>query len=120
MNSEAPLPNTILANGGRPHDEVRRLFYTHVGAVALTAIVVIPLLLGITTIPPWISAIYCCSIAAVAFAFAVYAIVVVRSDKEHRFSQRLECLSVFLGLSLAQAVFVLPVLVCLYMPDLRL
>jgi len=120
MNPKSPTSNADSAMDHRFRNDLHRLFYAHVGAVVLTAVVVVPLLLGITSIPAWVSAVYCVSIATVAFSFAIYAIAVVRNDKERSATQRIECLLVFLGLSLAQAVFVFPVLVCIYMPDLRL
>ncbi len=42
------------------------------------------------------------------------------NDSGRSVSERFEYLVVTLGLSLAQAIFILPVLVCVFMPTLRL
>ncbi len=111
MNAELPATPTGIQNAP---DDFRRLFFVHVGAVVLTAALVVPLLLEITSIPSWLSVAYCVVIAAVAIAFNVAAMRIVG----HRRGMRL-CLALTLGLSLAQVIFILPVIVCIYAPTFR-
>ena len=86
----------------------------------MTAAVVVSLLFGISSIPSWISLAICFVIATVAIAFVIASVKNVRDDSGCGISERVEYLVVTLGLSLAQAIFILPVLVCVFMPTLRL
>lgn len=120
MNAVSTAPSAPGENECHVLCGVQSLFYAHVGALVLTAVVVVPLLLGVASIPPQVSAAYCFFIAALAAGFVVYATLAIRHDRELSVSQRIEYLLVFLGLSSAQAVFILPVLLCVHVPGLRL
>ena len=113
MNAEAPATVNALMNN-------RRMFRAHVGAVVLTAALVGPLLLGITSIPAWVSATYCLVIVMIAFTFVVSAVKNTRANRDLNLSNRIEFLVVTLALSMLQAIFILPVLICVYAPTLRL
>lgn len=99
------------------HD--RRLFHAHVGAVVLSAAVVVPLLLGVVSIPSWVSVAYCAVIAAVAIAFVVAAFSNARATNGRSVNERIECLVVSLALAVLQMVFILPVLICIFAPTFR-
>ncbi|MGV3484240.1 MAG: hypothetical protein ACO1RT_07470 [Planctomycetaceae bacterium] len=114
MNTKSPTVDQNV-----PID-YRRLFFAHVGAVVLTAALVVPLLLGIASIPSWLSASYCVAIATVAITFVAAAVKSMRHNRGLRISTRIECLFLTLGLSMVQGIFVLPVLICIYAPTLRL
>ena len=62
MNAESP---TVVAGTQNALNNYRRLFFAHVGAVVLTGALVVPLLLGVTAIPSWVSVSYCVIIATV-------------------------------------------------------
>ena len=113
MNAEAPTTVNALMNN-------RRMFRVHVGAVVLTAALVVPLLLGITSIPSWVSVAYCVVIATVAITFVASAVKNARDHREVNASNRIEFLVVTLALSTLQVIFILPVLICVYAPTLRL
>ena len=117
MNTESPA--AVLA-AKDSLDNCRRLFHAHVGAVVFTAALVIPLLLGVTSIPSWVSVAYCVVIAVIAIAFVAAAAKNMRSNCGVRVSNRFECLIVTVALSMLQAIFIVPVLICVYAPTLRL
>lgn len=120
MKPASPGPIFDASSDGNVRAEFRRLFYTHVAALVITAIVVVPLLLGVASIPPWVSIAYCLAIAATAVAFMITAVHHLRRNMGGRFSEHAGHLAVIVGLALAQAVFVIPVLICVYAPGLRL
>ena len=117
MNAELPDDVHVVGNS---LDNNHRLFRIHVGAVVLTAALVVPLLLGIASIPSWVSITYCVVIAAIAIAFVAVAVRNMRDDRRMRFSNRFEFLVVTFALSVLQAIFILPVVICVYAPTLRL
>ena len=96
------------------------LFRAHVAALVFTAAVVVPLLLGATSIPAWVSTTYCIIIAVVAVGFIVAATQHVRIDRGRNLSERCNSLALALGISMAQFIFILPVLICVYAPTFRL
>lgn len=97
-----------------------RLLHAHVGAVVLTAALVVPLLLGIATIPTWVSVAYCIIIATVAIGFVTASVNKMRGDSGMIASKQIEHLVVSFSLSMLQVIFILPVLICVYAPTLRL
>ncbi len=117
MNAESPGDVNAVDNS---LDNNQRLFRVHVGAVVLTAALVVPLLLGITSIPSWVSVTYCVVIAAIAIAFVAVDVRSMLDDRRMRVSNRFEFLVVTFALSVLQAIFILPVLICVYAPNLRL
>ncbi len=106
MNAEPPTTRIGIQNV--PY-AFRRLFFIHVGTVVFTAALVAPLLLGIASIPSWLSVAYCVVIAASALAFLAAAARIVAQHGGTRL-----CLALTLGLSGAQAIFVIPVLICIF------
>lgn len=120
MTNETSTPSSAVGIRGHEFADFRRLFHVHVAALVITASVVVPLLLGVASIPFWVSLAYCSVIAVVALAFVVVAIYLIRSSTEPSIAQRIERLSVVVGLSVAQLVFVLPVLICICSPNFRL
>lgn len=118
MNPELTGLTPTAINCGGASMGLRRLFYAHVGALGFTGIVVVPLLLGVTSIPSWVSVAYCSVITAVAIVFVIAAVHLVRNSQGQSVLDRIEYLSVAVGLSMAQVLFVLPVLLCLYTPNL--
>jgi predicted ABC-type exoprotein transport system permease subunit len=100
-------------------NDYRRSFFVHVGTVVLTAALVVPLLVGIASIPSWLSVAYCIVIAIVAFTFVLAAINNIRNNRVIRVAHRIECLVLTLALSIVQVVFVLPVLICIFAPTFR-
>ncbi len=119
MRPEPPVPNTATNSATLPNG-FRHLFYAHVLTLVVTALVVIPLLLGIASIPTWVALAYCAAITVTAIVFVVGAVLRIRITTEATPLQRVERLSVICGLALAQCIFVLPVLICVYAPSLRL
>jgi hypothetical protein len=117
MNTDYP-PTTNLTLSA-PNAAVW-LFRAHVAALVFTAAVVVPLLLGTTSIPAWISTTYCIIIAVLAVGFIVAAAQHVRIDDGRNLFERCNSLVLALGLSMAQLVFIVPVLICVYAPTLRL
>lgn len=107
-----PIANT--PNNGRG------LLRAHVAALVVTAAVVVPLLLGTASIPAWVSTMSCIIIASVAIGFVVAAREQARHRTDHNPFQRNESLIVAIGLSIAQLIFIVPVLICVYAPTLRL
>lgn len=99
--------------------DFRRLFFAHVFTVVLTAALVAPLLLGVTSIPSWFSVGYCTAIAMVAFAFVVVAIHSVRNLRGIGVANRIQRIMLTLGLSMLQVIFILPVLICIFAPTFR-
>ncbi|MEM8672080.1 MAG: hypothetical protein AAGG48_31480 [Planctomycetota bacterium] len=94
--------------------EFRRLFFTHVGTLVLTAALVAPLILGIASIPAWVSVAYCVVIGVAAFAYIAASIKVIRGNHGSHL-----CLVLTLGLSVAQLIFTLPVIICFFAPTFR-
>jgi len=115
----AESPTVVSGDQSVPND-YRRLFFAQVGAVVVTAVLVAPLLLGVSCIPSWLSAVYCFFIATVAIAFIPTALNSVRRDRGISAPNRIECMALTVGLSIVQIIFILPVLICIYMPTLRL
>ena len=111
MQTEFPIANTL--------NNDRRLFHAHVGAVVLTAAVVVPLLLGVVSIPSWVSVAYCFVIATVAIAFVAAAVNNARAISGRSAFERVEYLTVSLALAMLQVIFVLPVLICIFAPTFR-
>jgi hypothetical protein len=101
------------------HNDFRQLFFAHVGTVVLTAALVLPLLLGVASIPSWLSVAYCIVIAIVAFTFVIAAINSIRDNRGIRVAHRIECLALTLALSMLQVIFVLPVIICIFAPTFR-
>ncbi|MDA0660047.1 MAG: hypothetical protein O2931_02565 [Planctomycetota bacterium] len=116
MNTESP--STTTTTSSTPNAGLR-LFRAHVAALVFTAAVVVPLLLGTTTIPAWVSITYCIIIAAVAVGFLVAATLHVRSNRSHKVFG-CNSLILALGLSMTQFIFISPVVICVYAPTLRL
>ena len=119
MRSGLSVPNRACSINTSP-DDFRYLFHAHVLTLIVTALVVIPLLLGIASIPTWVALTYCAVIIVTAIGFVFGASLRIRCTTEASLSQRIERLSVVCGLALAQFTFVLPVLICVYAPSLRL
>ena len=111
MKTELPIANTLNVD--------RRLFHAHVSAVVLTAAVVAALLLGVASIPSWVSVAYCFVIAAVAIAFVAAAVNNARATSGRSVFERVEYLIVSLALATLQVIFVLPVLICIFAPTFR-
>lgn len=116
MNTESP---TIVAGDQNELNGYRRLFFAHVGTIVLTAALVVPLLLGVTSIPSWLSVGYCVVIATVAIAFVAAAIKNMRDNRGMHVANRIQGLVLTLALSMVQAIFVLPVLICIFAPTFR-
>ena len=117
MNTESP---TVVIGDQDALNDYRRLFFAHVGAVVLTAAFVVPLLLRIASMPAWLSVTYCVVIATVAITFVAAVVKSMRCNQGMRVSNRIQCMVLTLSLSTLQAIFVLPVLICVYAPTLRL
>jgi F0F1-type ATP synthase membrane subunit c/vacuolar-type H+-ATPase subunit K len=117
MNVESPAMTDPISS---TPNAARRLFRSHVVALAITAALVVPLLLGTTSIPAWIAMTFCIIIAGVAIGFIVAAKEHARSKSGHNLFERYEPLILALALSMAQFIFTLPVLICVYAPTLRL
>jgi len=98
----------------------RKLFHTHVAAVAVTVAVVIPLLLGIASIPNWVAVAYCSLIGCAAIGFAIATIAYLRRDSLMSAAARSEFLLVSIGLSTFQLICVALVLLAIFAPSLRL
>ena len=113
MNADSAITDAALIN-------YRRMFHVHVGAVVLTAAVVMSLLVSISSIPAWVLIAHCIVIAAAAIAFVAAAIRRLRTNLDSHSANRIEFLIVTLALSMLQAIFILPVLICVYAPTLRL
>ncbi len=111
MNAE--IPTTPFTMQNVPAD-FRRLFFAHVGALVLTAALVVPLMLGFASIPAWVSVAYCVVIAIVALAFVAASITVM---SRNRGSQMY--ITMTLALSVTQLIFVLPILICVFAPTFR-
>ena len=116
MNADSPTVGTGNQNALSYY---RRLFFVHVGTVVITAALVVPLLLGVASIPSWLSVAYCVAIAIVALTFVVAAIYNMRDNRGIRVANRIECLVLTLALSMVQVIFVLPVLICIFAPTFR-
>ena len=111
--------SAVVSEDRNAQNDYRRLFFAHVGTVILTAALVLPLLLGVTSIPSWFAIAYCIVIAIVAFTFVVAAVANVRDNRGIRVADRVEQLVLTLARSMLQIVFVLPVLICIFAPTFR-
>ena len=111
MNAEMPTSPAEMQN---VPVQFRRLFFSHVVTLVLTAALVAPLMLGFASIPTWLSVAYCAVIAVVAFAF----IAATLTDIRRNYGSHM-CLALTLGLSVAQLIFVLPIIICVFAPTFR-
>jgi len=111
--------STLLSEDQNTLNDYRRLFFTHVGTVVLTAAIVVPLLLGVASIPSWVSIAYCVAIVTVALTFIVAAINNMRNNHQIHFANRIERFVLTFALSMVQVIFVLPVLICIFAPTFR-
>ncbi len=98
----------------------RQLFFSHVGVVILSAAIVSILLLGITSIPSWISVASSLAIAAIAITFVVAAALTLWRKNQLSIQNRVQCLVLTLSLSMLQMIFLSPVFICIFAPTLRL
>ena len=116
MNTDSP---TVVTGDQDALNDYRRLFFVHVGTVVLTAALVLPLLLGVASIPSWLSVAYCVAIATVAITFVAAAVKNMRDNRGMRVANRIECRVLALALAMVQVIFVLPGLICIFAPTFR-
>lgn len=108
------VAGTNTASGNAPM--LYRIFRRQILALIVTAVVVLAMLIAFTSVPLAL-AISLCAIAACSLIIFPYMTVsLANSASDLQGPQKVEYIVVSVGLSLAQLIFVLPVLACIIAP----